>query len=114
MATKVISYTDTDEDHIMHSNSDNIEVMTYHKAKDSDEDPSESFLSRYQIGLEIIMAGIDFTFDFVNLIYYKCYKLNFKRDGWYIDSLKKGKNNIKSEIWWWYMFSICGNNYAWL
>ena len=39
VAIKVISYTDTDEDHIMHSNSDNIEVMTYHNAKDSDEDP---------------------------------------------------------------------------
>ena len=71
VATKVISYTDTDEDHIMHSNSDNIEVMTYHNAKDSDEDPSELFLLRYQIGLEIIMTGIDFTFlSLILLIWY--------------------------------------------
>ena len=45
------------------------------------------------------MAGSDFIFDGVNLLYYKCHEINFKRDNSYIDSLdwiKKKKAN-KSE-----------------
>ena len=32
------------------------------------------------------MRGSDFIFDDVNLLYYKCHKINFKRGGSYIDS----------------------------
>ena len=46
----------------------------------------ESFLSRYQIEFETSMRGTDFVFDGVNLLFYKCYKKNFKRGGSYIDS----------------------------
>ena len=41
---------------------------------------------RYQIGFETSMRGSEFIFDCVNLSYYKCYKINFKRSGSYIDS----------------------------
>ena len=58
----------------------------------------ESLLSRYQIGLETSMKGIDFIFDSVQLLHYKCHKINFKCGGSYIDSVewvKKEKSNNK-------------------
>ena len=45
------------------------------------------------------MRGSDFIFDSVQLMYYKCHKLDFKRGGSYIDSpdkIKKEKKNNKS------------------
>ena len=46
------------------------------------------------------MKGNDFVFDGVNLLYYKCHEINFKRGGSYIDSpdwIKKGKSDNTSE-----------------
>ena len=37
------------------------------------------------------MKGSDFIFDSVQLMYYKFHKVNFKRDGLYIDSLDRIK-----------------------
>ena len=44
------------------------------------------------------MRGSDFIFDSVQLLYYKCNKINFKHDGPYIDSpdwIKKAAINRK-------------------
>ena len=57
----------------------------------------DSLLSRYQAGLETSMKGSDFIFNSVQLLYYKCHKINFKRGGLYIDSpdwIKKKKATI--------------------
>ena len=40
------------------------------------------------------MRVIDFIFDCVNLLYYKCYKINFKRGSSYIDSSDRIKKSI--------------------
>ena len=43
------------------------------------------------------MIGKEFTFNSVQLIYYKCHKVNFRRAGSYIDSpdwIKKKKETI--------------------
>ena len=40
------------------------------------------------------MTGIDFIFDLVQLMYYRCHKVNFRRSSSYIDSpdwIKKKK-----------------------
>ena len=58
---------------------------------------SKSLHSRYQENLETSMRRSDFTFDSVQLMYYKCHKVNFKRGGSYIDSpdwIKKKKATI--------------------
>ena len=47
----------------------------------------ESFLNRYQIGLETSIRGSDFIFDFVHLLYNIYRKINFKRGGSRVDSL---------------------------
>ena len=55
----------------------------------------ESFFSRHQNGLETSIKGGDFMFDSVQLLYYKCYKINFERAGSYIyssDWTKKSDN----------------------
>ena len=72
--------------------SDNIKIMTYDEADEVIEELFESLFHRYQIGLETSMWGIDFTFDCVSFLHYKCYKINLKCVGWYIDSPDWMKN----------------------
>ena len=57
----------------------------------------KSLRSKYQDGLETSIKESDFIFDSVQLMYYKCHKGNFKRDGLYTDStnwIKKKKAMI--------------------
>ena len=56
----------------------------------------ESLCSRYQDNLETSMRESDFIFDLVQLMYYKCHKVNFRRSGSYSDWIKKNLKN-KSE-----------------
>ena len=66
------------------------------------EDIFESILSRYQIGLEM-RIGSDFIVYCVNLLYYKCHKINSKCDGSHIDStdwVKQKTSNNKPLKWW--------------
>ena len=53
---------------VMHSKSDNIEIMVNDKADEMIE-LFQSFLCRYQIGLEISMKGCDFIFDCVHSLH---------------------------------------------
>ena len=58
------------------------------------------FLSKHQIWLEASRKGSNFIFDLVQLFYYKCHKINFKRGGSYIESphlIKNEKATIKSK-----------------
>ena len=59
--------------------------MAYDEANEFIEELFQLLLFRYQFGLETSMRGSDFIFDCVNLIYYQCHKINFKRGDLYID-----------------------------
>ena len=103
-----------DEQRVMHSKSDNIEFMSYDNANEVVNELFQSLLSKYQIGLETSMRGNDFIFDLVQLLYYKCHKINFKRGGSYIDSadwIKKEKATInpksKDDKYFWYAVTGC-------
>ena len=74
IAINFISSKDNDEERVMHSKSGNIEIMINSKRDEVIEELSESLLSRYQIGSETSIKGSEFVFDFVHLLYYKCYK----------------------------------------
>ena len=50
------------------------------------EELFDSLLSRYEISLETQIKGSDFAFVRINLLFYKCHKINFKCGGSYIDS----------------------------
>ena len=55
-----LSSKDTNEEQVMHSKSDNIEVMIYDNTNEVIEKFFELLLSRYQIGLETSMKDSDF------------------------------------------------------
>ena len=83
----------------MYSKSDNIEIMINDKANEVVEELCESLLSGLQTRLGTSMRSSDFIFDCVHLIYFECYKINFKLGKSYKVSpgLKKNKkSNNKS------------------
>ena len=63
---------------VMHSKSDNIEIMINDKEDEVIKKLFQSILSRYQIGLETSMNSSNFIFDFVHLLHYKFHEINFK------------------------------------
>ena len=86
IASNFISSKDAEEERVMHSRSDNIKFTSYNDANEFVDELFESLSSRYPGNSETSMRGGDFIFDSVQLMYYKCHKVNFKRDGSYIDS----------------------------
>ena len=58
----------------------------------------DSLKNRYQNNLES-MKGSEFVFDYVQLLYYKCHKINLNHGGLYVDSpdwIKNKKATINS------------------
>ena len=90
----------SDETRIMHTRSDNIEIMI---RKDNDEiieDLFKSFLQKYEENLQTKMRGSDFEFHGVNFLYYDFNEIRLNRGGSYIDSpkwLKSKKSTINSK-----------------
>ena len=81
----------------MHSRRGNIKFTSYNDANEVVDELFESLCSRYQENAETSMRGSDFIFESVQLLYYKCHKINFKHGGSYIDSpdsIKKKKATI--------------------
>ena len=69
IAINFISSKGSEEDRIMHSNSDNIKLTPYSDANDVIEKLFKSLRSRYQENLETSMKESDFIFDSAQLIY---------------------------------------------
>ena len=91
------SEDDNDEECVMHSKSDNIEIMISGETDKIIEKLFNSFKTRYQNNLQS-MRGSQFVFDYVHLLYYKCHKINFNYGGSYIDYpdwIKKKKKQQK-------------------
>ena len=55
--------------------------MIYGNTDEIIEELFESVRNRYQIRFETSSRGSDFIFDYVNLLHYKCHKINLKCDG---------------------------------
>ena len=81
-----ISSKDTEEECVMHPKSNNIKFMSYNNAIKVVDELFESLHSRFQRNIEISMRESDFIFDWVQLMYCKYYKVNFRCGGSYIDS----------------------------
>ena len=77
---------DSEEEPVLHSDSCTIKLMPYSDANDVIETLFKSLFSKYQENLETSMKGRNFIFDSFQLLYYKCHKVKFIRDGSYIDS----------------------------
>ena len=94
MAVNFLSQRVTEEVRTMHSKNDNIEIINNDKADEVIEELFQSLLSRYKIGLEASMKRSEFILNCVHILYYKCHKINLKRNGSYKDSpdwIKKSK-----------------------
>ena len=70
IAVNFMSSKDTDEEHVMHSASGNIEIMINDKTDEVIIELRESLLSTYQSSLEKSMKGSD-----IMLIYCICHKI---------------------------------------
>ena len=95
IANNFISSTDNDEERVMHSKRDNIEIMINEEVDGVIKELFDSLKNRYQTNLES-MKSSEFVFDYVNLMHYKCHKINPNRGGSYVDSpdwIKTKKQN---------------------
>ena len=86
----------SDETRIMHTKSDNIEIMIGDDNDDVIEELFKSLLKGYEENLQNKMRGSEFEFDDVNFLYYDFNKISINRGGSYIDSPKwlKDKKSI--------------------
>ena len=78
----------SDETRVMHTKSDNEEIMIGSDTSDVIKELFKSFLQRYQEGLQEKMKGSDFEFDGVNLLYYDFNKVSLNRGGSYMKFAK--------------------------
>ena len=98
IANNFISSTDNDEEHAIHSKSNNKEIIINDQAHEVIENVFESLKNRYQNNLEPT-KGNEFVFDYILLLHYKRRKTNPIGGGSYIDSpdwIKKQKSNNKT------------------
>ena len=66
-----MSPKDTDEERVMHSKSDNIEIMINDRVDEVIKELFDSLLS----SMKEVMKGTDYIFDYVHLSYQKCHKI---------------------------------------
>ena len=92
MAINFISFKDSDETRTMHTRSNNVEIMVGSETNEIIKHLFESFLQKYQVGLEESTRGSEFVYDSVNVLYYNFNKVSLSRGGFYIDSPKWLKN----------------------
>ena len=81
-----ISFIDKNETQVMHTKSDNVEIMNGTDTSDAINKLINSFMKRYQEGLETKMKGISYIFERINLLEYHLHKISLNRGSSYIDS----------------------------
>ena len=87
----------SDETRVMHTKSDNEEIMNGSDTDEIIKGLFESLLQKYEENLQEKMKGSDFEFDGVDFLYYDFNKISINRGGSYIESPKWIKNK-KSTI----------------
>ena len=100
MQISFISSKGFEETHTIHTKSCNIKIMMGNKTNEIIENLFDSFLQKYQEGLEESIRAGEFIRDSVDLLYYHLRKISSKRGGSYIDSpewLKNKKTTINPE-----------------
>ena len=88
MAINFISSKDSGETRTMDTKSSNVEIMMGTETDEIIKDLFESFLQKYQEGLEESMRGSYFVYDNIDALYYNLNKVSLSRGRSYIDSPK--------------------------
>ena len=91
IANNFISSIDNDEERVMYSKSENIEIIISDEADEVTKELFDSLKNSYQNNLES-MKGSEFVFGYIHLLYYKCHKINPNCRGSYVDSTDWIKN----------------------
>ena len=89
MRTIFVSFTDADETSEMYTKSDIITIMSGAKTDNAIDELFNTFLRRYQEGLETKMKENSFAFERIDLLEYHLHKI----------SLNRGSSYIKSHEW---------------
>ena len=92
MTINFISSKDSDEIRAMQTKSNNVEIMVGSETNEVIKDLFESFLQKYQEGLEESMRESESVYDRVDVLYYNLNKVSLSRGRSYIDSPKWLKN----------------------
>ena len=85
-----------DEERVMHSKSDSMEIMINDKADEIVEELFQSLRNRYQNNFEKLMKESDFVFNYLHLLHRKFRKVNPNCSESYVDSSDWKKSNSKS------------------
>ena len=75
----LISFVDNTESQIMHSKSDNVEIMSGYDTDNFINMLIDTFTKRYQQGLETKMKGSSYVFDRIELLEYHFHKITLNR-----------------------------------
>ena len=86
IATNFISSKDAGEERVMQSKSGSIEFISYNDTHEFVDEILKTIPSRYQENLKMKTGRSEYVFDSIQLLYYKCHRINFRRGGLYIDS----------------------------
>ena len=81
MAINFISSKDSDDTRTMHTKSNNVETMIGSETDEIIEDLLESFLQKYQEGLEESMRGSEFVYDSSDALNNDLNKVSLSRGG---------------------------------
>ena len=81
-----VSFIDANETCVMHTETDNIEIMSDIENSDAINELFSSLSKRYQEGLETKMKGSSFVFERVDLLEYHLHKISLNRVSSYINS----------------------------
>ena len=87
-----ISFIDKNQTQVMHTKSDNIEIINGTDTSDAINELIDSFMKRYQEGLETKMKGSSYIFERIDLLEYHLHKISLNRGSSYIESHKWIKN----------------------
>ena len=81
-----ISFIHKNETQAMHTKSDNVEIINCTDTSDAINKLINSFMKRYQEGLETKMKGSSYIFELIDLLEYHLHKISLNRGSSYIDS----------------------------
>ena len=74
-----ISFIDRNKTQVMHTKSDNVEIMNGTDTSDAINKLIDSFMKRYQEGLEIKMMRSSYIFQRIDLLEYHLHKISLNR-----------------------------------
>ena len=80
------SFIDRNKTQVMHTKSDNVEIMNVNDTSDAINKLISSFTKRYQEGLETKTKGSSYIFEGIDLLEYHLHKISLNRGSSYIDS----------------------------